>query len=195
MQRQQSLLRNRHVRRLLLSAATGAILVGTAAGPVFAGPQHNNTDPARTGCNSNARLIATRPIETEFGQVVSYVDVYYSLSCTTNWIRVRNNPAGGLAVKYLWASNGNTTTAQSDYGSGSTTATRSTRRAPRASRSRLNSNTQTDGTTPRPTSRGRTPSRSAEVDPGPAHKCPATRQAPCPVICTTGKAPALRVSP
>lgn len=119
MQRQQSLLRNRHVRRLLLSAATGAILVGTAAGPVFAGPQHNNTDPARTGCNSNARLIATRPIETEFGQVVSYVDVYYSLSCTTNWIRVRNNPAGGLAVKYLWASNGNTTTAQSDYGSGS----------------------------------------------------------------------------
>ncbi|UGT61794.1 hypothetical protein [Nocardia asteroides] len=35
--------------------------------------------------------------------MVAYVDLYYSNSCQTNWIRVRENPAGGDARKTIWA--------------------------------------------------------------------------------------------
>ncbi|WP_157978295.1 MULTISPECIES: DUF2690 domain-containing protein [Nocardia] len=75
------------------------------SGVAVAGPQHHGTNPSAGPdfCNQNGYLAATRPIETELGQVVTYVDVYYSNSCQTNWIRVRENPAGGATIKTIWA--------------------------------------------------------------------------------------------
>ncbi|WP_329103376.1 YjfA family protein [Micromonospora sp. NBC_01699] len=96
-------------------------VVSTLPNPqaAMAGSQHHGTDPAVTGCNQNAFLVATRDIETEYGQIVSYVDVYYSSSCATNWIRVRSNPAGGATVKNLWADGQPGIPAETDYGTGS----------------------------------------------------------------------------
>jgi hypothetical protein len=94
-------------------------MLAFGGGPATAGPQHTGTNPATTGCNQNSALIATRGLQTESGQVVSYVDVYYSYSCATNWIRVRNNPAGGAAVKSIWTSGGASALNETDYGTGS----------------------------------------------------------------------------
>lgn len=94
----------------------GLSVVGMA--PANAGPQHHGSDPAATGCNKNASLIATRGVETEFGQVVATVQVYYSHSCQTNWIRVTGNPGGGAAIKSI-GTNGSWLPNEIDYGTGS----------------------------------------------------------------------------
>ncbi|USX54108.1 hypothetical protein [Lentzea sp. HUAS12] len=90
-----------------VAAAAAATVAATTmlTGTAHAGPQHHGTypDAGSPACNQNAGLIATRGIETEYGQVVSYVDVYYSYSCQTNWIRVRGNPAGGQTLKRIWS--------------------------------------------------------------------------------------------
>jgi hypothetical protein len=101
----------------LLGAAT---LVAVAAGTAAAGPGDNDTDPrsAPNYCANGAQLIATRGIETELGQVVTYVDVYYSPRCLTNWISVRSNPAGGLTAKYLASDTVGSLPAENDYGTG-----------------------------------------------------------------------------
>lgn len=87
--------------------AGAAVLLGAPTSS--AGPEHNNTDPAKTGCNVDAYLASTRNIETESGQVVGQVEVYYSRKCQTNWIRVPSNAAGGAAVKDLWSDAGGET--------------------------------------------------------------------------------------
>lgn len=87
--------RLRLARRIGAVATTVALATITNTGSTTAGPEHYGTDPAHTGCNQNAALIATRDITTEFGVFVSKVELYYSYSCQTNWIRVQNNPAGG----------------------------------------------------------------------------------------------------
>jgi hypothetical protein len=108
-------------RRGLWTIAATTALIGALAGPANAGASDNGTDPSTAPhyCNTNAGLIATRPIETELGQVVSYVDVYYSYSCQTNWIRVRNNPAGGAAIKVIGSDAAPWPPAEIDYGPGS----------------------------------------------------------------------------
>ncbi|MFB8275197.1 DUF2690 domain-containing protein [Nocardia colli] len=105
--------------RAALAASAVALAMIANPGAASAGPQHHGTDPAATGCNQNAYLAATRAIQTESGQVVSYVDVYYSNSCATNWIRVRSNPAGGATVKDIWADGRPGLPTEVDYGSGS----------------------------------------------------------------------------
>ncbi|OZF26030.1 DUF2690 domain-containing protein [Rhodococcus sp. 14-2483-1-2] len=116
--RQHSPHRRRHWFAVWLIACFSIAALGLGTGSASAGSQHNGTNPATTGCNQNASLVATRGIQTESGQVVSYVDVYYSHSCSTNWIRVRNNPAGGAAVKSIWTANYSALN-EVDYGSGS----------------------------------------------------------------------------
>ena len=106
-------------KKLLFAVAAATAAVALSTGTAQAGPQHYGTDPAATGCNQNAALIATRGIETEYGQVVSYVDVYYSYSCQTNWIRVRSNPAGGAAIKAIRSDVGDWLPNEVDYGYGS----------------------------------------------------------------------------
>jgi len=102
-------------------AVVVGLLVGTLgiAAPAQAGPQHNGTDPAATGCNANAALISTHSVETELGQVVAQVEVYYSYSCQTNWIRVTQNPAGGATVKSIRARGSAWLPDEVDYGTGS----------------------------------------------------------------------------
>jgi hypothetical protein len=106
----------RTVFALLATLTFGAALAVPEA--ALAGSEHHGTDPSATGCNQNAFLVTTRGIETELGQVVSYVDVYYSRSCTTNWIRVRGNPAGGNTEKDLRADGRPALPRETDPGTG-----------------------------------------------------------------------------
>ncbi len=53
-------------------------------------------------CNRNAKLIATRPVtERDTGRQVATLEIYYSYTCQSNWIRVTGNPYGGGANKYI----------------------------------------------------------------------------------------------
>jgi hypothetical protein len=109
--------RVKNVASALLATAT---LVAGTAGTAEAGPGDNGTDP-RSGpnyCANGSQLIATRGIETELGQVVSYVDVYYSPRCLTNWISVRSNPAGGVTAKALGSDTVGWLPTENDYGTG-----------------------------------------------------------------------------
>lgn len=99
--------------------ATAVLLILTGIGTASAGPEHHGTDPAATGCNQNGHLAATRSLETELGEVVGQVQVFYSDSCHTNWIRLENNPAGGAAEKVIWSDGQPGRFTDTDYGSGS----------------------------------------------------------------------------
>lgn len=61
----------------------------------------------QAACNVNARQIAARPIkEISTGRTVATLQVFYSNSCQTNWIRVTGNPYRGETVKYIESSLG-----------------------------------------------------------------------------------------
>ncbi|HWO61383.1 MAG TPA: DUF2690 domain-containing protein [Umezawaea sp.] len=105
------------IKKLLLALAVAVPLVGVAgAGGASAAPWHYGTDPAGTGCNSNAAQIASRNISTPAGNVT--VQVFYSYSCSTNWIRVTGNPGGGWTDKWISA-DGGAELYETDYGYGS----------------------------------------------------------------------------
>lgn len=95
-------------RRSCAGLAATIGLLGLLTAPAQASAAHNGTDPRLTQCNANAQLIATRPVRdwNMNWTTVTYVDVFYSYSCQTNWIRIRNNPYGGNATKEIWADNG-----------------------------------------------------------------------------------------
>jgi hypothetical protein len=87
----------------------------------------NGKDPAATGCNQNAYLAKRYPFYDKYGIILSpyssstpYMDIYYSRSCGTNWIRVTNNPYGGTTYKEIQVAtpNGFLET-ESDWGYGS----------------------------------------------------------------------------
>lgn len=88
----------------------GAIIASGVLAPVRAsavgcsGYGCNGTDPAKTGCATNA-YIAKRVnfYNTSNRSVISgvYMDVYYSRTCGTNWVRVTSNPFGGVAYKSI----------------------------------------------------------------------------------------------
>ncbi|SKB03262.1 Protein of unknown function [Agreia bicolorata] len=95
-----------------------------AAMPASASPADHGRDPSvgyggAAPCNSNASRIGSRPVENEYGQTVATVDIYYSYSCQTNWIRVSGNPAGGNTVKDIRTAGGSWLPTEIDYGSGS----------------------------------------------------------------------------
>jgi hypothetical protein len=100
---------------LLLAGTLGAVGATSAS----AGPQHHGTDPAASGCNQNAAQISSHGIETPTGQVVATVQVFYSYSCQTNWIRITGNPAGGAAIKNIRTQGGAALASEVDYGTGS----------------------------------------------------------------------------
>lgn len=111
--------RRRFILRAAVASALALALAGASAAPAYAGPQHQGTDPAATGCNVNASQIATRAVQDELGHTVATVQVFYSNSCQTNWIRVTGNPAGGTATKDIRAAGGSWLPTESDYGTGS----------------------------------------------------------------------------
>ena len=100
-------------------AATG--LAAVSIQPAAASASDHGTYPNVWPhyCNRNAALIATRPVEDELGRTVSQVQVFYSYSCQTNWIRVTSNPAGGLTAKDLSADGQPGIGREKDYGTAS----------------------------------------------------------------------------
>jgi hypothetical protein len=90
----------------IVLATVGAALT-FSAGTAHAGPQHHGTNPSNvgpgaTGCNLNASLIGTRPLLLGGqGDEVGVLEIYYSYSCQTNWLRVRDNTLGGRAEKRI----------------------------------------------------------------------------------------------
>jgi hypothetical protein len=82
-------------------------------------------NPATTGCSKNASLIR-RYYFANSNTGISYIypndielDVYYSYSCGTNWIRVTKNPFGGLTRKNLSLVSSKTSIlVENDYGYG-----------------------------------------------------------------------------
>ncbi len=111
-------------RRALLAVLTAGLLSTALTTPAQAAAFDNGTYPNATrpgggaACNQNSAWIASRPVQNELGQTVTTVDVYYSYSCATNWIRVQSNPGGGLAAKSIWV-DGGTVFNEPDYGYGS----------------------------------------------------------------------------
>jgi hypothetical protein len=82
-------------------------------------------NPVTTGCNQNAGLIKRYYFANSYNGITFLypndiqLDVYYSYSCGTNWIRVSKNPFGGLTKKNLSLVNSSTTLVENDYGYGS----------------------------------------------------------------------------
>ncbi|MET8853412.1 hypothetical protein [Amycolatopsis sp. NPDC004625] len=108
------------IRRGASCLGAAAAIIAATEGTAQAGPGDNGTDP-RSGpnvCANGAQWIATRGIETELGQVVTNVDVYYSPRCLTNWISVRSNPAGGRTAKDLGSDTAGWLPTENDYGTG-----------------------------------------------------------------------------
>ncbi|WP_238424406.1 DUF2690 domain-containing protein [Micromonospora parastrephiae] len=88
---------------LVVSVATPAQADGTSGGSNY----YDGKDPVATGCNVNAGQIAARPIaDRDTGQQVATIQIFYSWSCQSNWIRVTGNPYGGNTTKYISSSLG-----------------------------------------------------------------------------------------
>lgn len=65
----------------------------------------NGKDPDATGCSQSAVLISRKAfLDPKYGIAVAYqtwLDTYYSRTCGTNWVRVSQNPFGGIAYKFI----------------------------------------------------------------------------------------------
>ncbi|MFG1885893.1 DUF2690 domain-containing protein [Micromonospora sp. NPDC049102] len=100
---------------LAMSVATPAQADGASGGSNY----YDGKDPAATGCNANAAQIATRPITSrDTGQQVATIQIFYSWSCHSNWIRVTGNPYGGNTTKNISSSLGGWNS-EADLGYGS----------------------------------------------------------------------------
>jgi Protein of unknown function (DUF2690) len=91
------------VLAFVMVTGTSAQAEGTSGGSNY----YDGKDPASTGCNGNASHIANRPILDRYsGQQVATIQIFYSWSCSTNWIRVTGNKFGGNTTKYIESSLG-----------------------------------------------------------------------------------------
>ena len=94
-------------RRTLLSIAgvASVIALTMVGGPALAASgiaPYDNTDPSSTGCSSGATTIASYPInDTVTGAVVGTLEVRYSSTCDTNWVRTSNTVTGTTSNKYI----------------------------------------------------------------------------------------------
>lgn len=97
------------MRSLLLGLvmAIAAVIGSALPAQALSGTQYNNTDPIATGCTSAGYRIANRPILDSNSRTVSYMEVYFSTRCGTNWIRVTGNPYGGAQYKLIQSATGN----------------------------------------------------------------------------------------
>lgn len=109
--------------RILISTAAALAGVGlaTAVGaPASAAPSHHLTDPVGTGCAANTSTIAKFAMTNDqSGMHITDLEVRYSPSCQTNWIRVNNPyPAGVVNVNTVIGLDGSR-----DLGMGSSSGT------------------------------------------------------------------------
>ncbi|MFC9068858.1 DUF2690 domain-containing protein [Streptomyces harbinensis] len=65
-----------------------AIFSLTASGTAQAAPSHHGQFPVASGCSSDARTLNSARMRTTGGQDFGYIEMRYSPSCGTQWIRV-----------------------------------------------------------------------------------------------------------
>jgi hypothetical protein len=107
------------VGALTVTVATVAML-GLGAAPAHAGTNWDYTNPATTGCATGSYAIASYPIKVNFtGATVGTLEVRWSPSCQTNWVRV-NNTIGGSSYKYIlrYAGPGYNSAVETEWDSG-----------------------------------------------------------------------------
>ena len=114
--------------RTLFASLLAAVLLTLMPSPAHAltGRGYDNTDPSKSydgkpACNQNASRIKTYPFKDDFsGATVpnATLEVYYSSSCGTNWLRVVNNNAlyGGSIYQEIKSTAGGRET-ERDFGS------------------------------------------------------------------------------
>ena len=96
-------------RALTGLVAAAALLLGgiVAATPASAGgptgSPYDGTDPATTGCSANAITVFAKNMRNPTTQAITgQMEVRYSLTCQTNWIRVNNLVPGAATSMYLF---------------------------------------------------------------------------------------------
>lgn len=111
----------------VLILAVSLIAIGgapSASAVTCSGHGCDGKDPIYTGCNQNAYLAKEYIMKDRYGIAIwDKVQVYYSRSCGTNWVRVTGNPYGGATYKMIQSLNPNGTVmyneTETDYGYGS----------------------------------------------------------------------------
>lgn len=106
---------------LILSVSIFMVSAPSASAASCSGHGCNGQDPIYTGCNQNAYLAKEYLIKDKYGIAIwNKVQVYYSNTCGTNWVRVTGNPYGGATYKMIQSlhSNGTPmfTEEETDYG-------------------------------------------------------------------------------
>lgn len=86
-------MRHRLKEKLIIGGVLVAFLVGAGTSPAFAtsGTGYDGTDPASTGCATGS--VDIKDVNLYIGgtsTLVGYMQVRYSPSCGTNWVRVYN---------------------------------------------------------------------------------------------------------
>lgn len=108
---------------LVVTASIFLVAAPSASAVSCSGNGCNGKDPIYTGCNQNAYLAKEYIMTDRRGIAIAQkVQVYYSRSCGTNWIRVTGNPYGGATYKMIQSLNSNGTPrfteTEIDYGTG-----------------------------------------------------------------------------
>lgn len=92
-------------RSVAIAAGALALTFGLiSGGPAFAAapyPLYDGTDPSVTGCSVGASTIASYPIKTPANVVVGTMEIRYSPTCDTNWIRSNNTVSGTTMWKTI----------------------------------------------------------------------------------------------
>jgi len=86
-----------------LALALGASIAVAAPASALSGTQYDGTDPAATGCATGSIVIYSADAwEGVYNTVEGTVEVRYSPSCGTNWVRVYNaNASDGVTHKWI----------------------------------------------------------------------------------------------
>ncbi|WP_329171335.1 DUF2690 domain-containing protein [Streptomyces sp. NBC_01477] len=91
----------RFVAACLVAAAVGVPLT-TGTATAATGSQYDYTDPAATGCSGNAITYWSKNLlNPANGAVTGVVELRYSRTCQTNWVRVNNYVGGAVAEKII----------------------------------------------------------------------------------------------
>lgn len=89
---------------LMSALMIGALFLAGTAAPASAAvvDGDNGSDPQTTGCSTSGITVATWPLFVQ-GQQWATVELRYSTSCQTNWIRVTRTGAGrvGSVIKTI----------------------------------------------------------------------------------------------
>jgi hypothetical protein len=88
----------------VLSIVGALTTAGAATGAAAAaiGSPYDYSNPQTTGCAADGQSIASYPIRsTVTNAVVGTLEVRYSPSCDTNWVRANNTVPGATVHKYI----------------------------------------------------------------------------------------------